>query len=267
MVLRSGDRLRPLGRLSRADDSGVLPRLGRAPSGPLASAINVFAKDLLARTGTEGVSVILRGSLARGARTAADVDLALVTDGAATRPPFDPPDLPLPVEISVVTRETLLARPDGAWPRFALAHCGWTLAGPDLLTDLPPPRLGPVAIAHLRNVRRWWPVAPLDWTAALAERRQICEWLGKRMIRALAEGEMVRRNVYSRDIWPCFRIATLAHPRGRAVLRHIALQAVAPDGRPETLSRMTVAARPLLERAYRVHLGRPLRLPSKRPFP
>ncbi|MEM7766329.1 MAG: hypothetical protein AAF253_02450 [Pseudomonadota bacterium] len=174
----------------------------------------------------------------------------------------DLPPLPLPVEISIVLKDDFLDHPRGGWPRFALAHCGWTLTGSDLLTNLPPPRLGDVAIAHLRNVRRWWPCRPLDWSPSLAMRRLTLQWLAKRIVRALAEGPMVRQGVYSRDIWPCLQIASATYPHAAADLRLVASQAVWPDGAIGTFGEMVRRTRPLLIEAHRRHLHRRLDLPT-----
>lgn len=141
-----------------------------------------------------------------------------------------------------------------------LAHCGWTLAGPDRLRVLPQPRIGPVVIAHLRGVRRWWPRHPEDWACARAERRLINGWLAKRLLRSLAEGEMLRRGLYSRDIWPCLQIACRAFPNQGALSTDIAETAVAPGGDFSARARL-LEARPLLERAHAIHLRQCLRLP------
>ena len=94
----------------------------------------------------------------------------------------------------------------------------------------------------------------------MAERRLIDGWLAKRILRSLAEGEMMRRGVYSRDVWPCLRIASLAYPTHVALLTDIAGQIVHPSGRPGDHARL-LAARPLLEQAYARHFHRPLTLP------
>lgn len=256
-----GTRLRPLGHLARADSSGRLPRLGYAPSGKLGDAVTDFARVLHAQIGDPELSVVLRGSLARGGRSPADIDLMLISPQPLDLPPLDTlPALPLPVEAGPVPLDRFKDPVRGAWPRFALAHSGWTLAGPDRLADLPPPRMGPVVIAHLRGVRRWWPRHPEDWASSLAERRLINGWLAKRIIRSLAEGEMARRGVYSRDVWPCLQVASLAFPTQSALLTDIAEQAVHASGQPAKRARL-LAARSLLEQAYARHLHHPLRLP------
>lgn len=258
-------RLRPIGTLSRADSSGHLPRLGRPPSGPIGRVAQDFALALHSAMGDAKASVVLRGSLARGASAPADIDLMVITGTDIALPPLESlPPLPLPVEASIVPRATFDGPGGrGAWVRFALAHCGWTLAGPDLLTALPPPRLDRRAIAHLRNVARWWPRQPLDWAVSMAERRLIQQWLAKRILRALAEGEMVRRGLYSRDIWPCLTVAAQSYPTRHAALTDMAEQAIGPSGHWRDVNRMVDAARWPLERAFRRHLRRTLRLPLR----
>lgn len=262
MVLSLRDsRLRQLGSLIRANQNGELPRLGRPPVGRMGSLVTNFAKALYSQIGDKELSVVLRGSLARGSRSPADIDLMLISYKRPSLPSLKTlPNLPLEVELGLVPLERFDDPERGAWPRFALGHSGWTLVGPDYLHDLPEPKMGPVVIAHLQGLRRWWPLHPLDWASSEAERRQINGWLAKRIIRSLAEGEMLRRGVYSRDIWPCLQIANLAFPKHSVLLTEIAEQAVFPTGKFANRSRM-LEARPLLERAYSLHLSRPIQLP------
>ena len=256
-----GTRLRRIGHLARADSAGRLPRLGRAPEGPMGASVHRFAEALHARIGDPDLSVVLRGSLARGSSSAADVDLMLITPDPPELPPLDMlPPLPLPVEASLVPLDRFDNPDRGAWPRFSLAHAGWTLAGPDRLTELPAPCMGPVVIAHLRGVRRWWPCHPEDWASSLGERRLINGWLAKRILRSLAEGEMLRRGVYSRDVWPCLQLACLAFPASVDLLTQVAEEIVRPTGTPAARARL-LAARPLLEWAHARHLRRRIALP------
>ena len=262
MVLSLRGRiLRPIGHLARANAAGALPRLGCAPVGRLGGIVTDFAKALHARLGDPGLSVVLRGSLARGGRSPADIDLMLISAEPPTLPAIDTlPSLPLPVELVTVPLDRFRDPVIGAWPRFALAHSGWTIAGPDMLSELPEPTVGPVVIAHLRGVRNWWPRHPEDWACNEAERRLINGWLAKRIIRSLAEGEMARRAVYSRDIWPCVQLANSAFPEHSALLIDIAEQAIRPSGKFVDRTRL-LSAGPLLERAYAMHLRQPLKLP------
>lgn len=253
--------MRPLGHLVRANAKDKLPRLGRPPVGRMGRIVTDLAKALHSEIEDTELSVVLRGSLARGGLSPADIDLMLISQKRPSLPCLKTlPKLPLEVELGVVPLERFDDPERGAWPRFALGHSGWTLAGPDYLRDLPEPKMGPVVIAHLRGLRRWWPLHPLDWGSSEAERRQINGWLAKRIIRSLAEGEMLRRGVYSRDIWPCLQLASLAFRKHTALLTDIAEQAVFPSGRFMNRSRM-LEARPLLERAYALHLRQPIQLP------
>ena len=98
-----GTRLRPIGRLARADASGRLSRLGRAPAGKLGAAVIIFTRVLHDRVGDPDLSIILRGSLARGSRSSADIDLTLISTQLPTLPPMNTlPPLPLPVEAGLV---------------------------------------------------------------------------------------------------------------------------------------------------------------------
>lgn len=256
-----GTRLRPIGHLARANAKGELPRVGCSPVGRLGELVTAFAKTLHSEIGDPALSIVLRGSLARRSRSPADIDLVLISHRPPSLPPLKAlPQVPLDVELGRVPLSRFIDPVRGAWPRFALAHSGWTLVGPDYLSGLPEPKIGPVVIAHLRRVRRWWPLSPLDWASSEARRRLINAWLAKRIIRSLAEGEMAQRGVYSRDIWPCLRVASLAFPRHAMLLTDIAEQAVVPSGKLRARRRL-LEARPLLERAYALHLGRSIKLP------
>lgn len=253
--------MRPLGKLVRANQKGELPRLGSSPVGRMGCIVTEFARALHSQIGDTELSIVLRGSLARGSKSPADIDLMLISHNRPDLPSLkNLPELPLDVELGLVPFSRFNDPKHGAWPRFALAHGGFTIMGPDYISDLPKPKMGPVVIAHLRGLRRWWPLHPLDWTSSERERRQINGWLAKRIIRSLAEGEMVRRSAYSRDIWPCLQIASLAFPKDTALLTEIAEQAVFPSGRISSRSRL-LQARPLLERAHALHLRRSIRLP------
>ncbi len=263
MVLSIRDsRLRPLGKLVRANQKGELPRLGSRPVGRMGRIVTEFAKALHSRIGDTELSIVLRGSLARGGKSPADIDLMLISHKRPELPPLKTlPELPLEVELGLVSFNRFNDPKHGAWPRFALAHGGCTIIGPDYISDLPEPKMGPVVIAHLRGVRRWWPQGPLDWASSEGKRRQINAWLAKRIIRSLAESEMLRRGVYSRDIWPCLQIASLAFPKDTALLTDTAERAVFPSGSFSSRARL-LQARPLLERAHALHLGRSIRLPN-----
>lgn len=255
-------KLRPLGTLARANQIGELPRLGSPPAGRMGHLVTEFAKALYSQVGDTELSIVLRGSLARGGQSPADIDLMLISHKRPDLPPLRTlPELPLEAELGLVPLESFNDPKHGAWPRFALAHSGCTIMGPDYISDLPEPKMGSVVIAHLRGLRRWWPLYPLDWASSEAERRQINGWLAKRIIRSLAEGEMLRRGVYSRDVWPCLQIACLAFPQHTSLLTDIAEQAVFPSGSIGKRSRL-LEARSLLEHAYVQHLRRPIRLPS-----
>lgn len=262
MVLSLRDsRLRPLGKLVRANQKGELPRLGAPPVGRMGRVVTEFAKALHSQVGDTELSIVLRGSLARGGKSPADIDLMLISHKWPNLPSLKAlPELPLEVEVGLVPLERFNDPKRGAWPRFALAHNGCTIAGPDYISALPEPKMGPVVIAHLRGLRRWWPLHPLDWTSSERERRQINGWFAKRIIRSLAEGEMLRRGVYSRDIWPCLQIASVAFPKNTRLLTDIAEQAVFPSGKFSSRS-LLLEARPLLERAHTRHIRRSIRLP------
>ena len=71
---------------------------------------------------------------------------------------------------------------------------------------------------------------------------------------------MLKQSAYSRDIWPCLQIASLAFPKHSLLLTDIAEEAVSLSGSFVNRCRL-LEARSLLEQAYALHLCRRIRLP------
>ena len=90
-----------------------------------------------------------------------------------------------------------------------MAFFGSVISGPDFISTLPDMTLKPHCIAHLKACDRWiaaW--EPMFRATAQPEQKKaICQWLMKRMVRSLFEAVMVDLNCYSRDIYPCAKIA------------------------------------------------------------
>ena len=70
---------------------------------------------------------------------------------------------------------------------------------------LPDPTLKLHCIAHLKVCDRWItdrkPIYKA--TAQPEQKKAICQWLMKRVVRSLFEAIMFDLNCYSRDIYPC----------------------------------------------------------------
>lgn len=238
--------LRPIGRLFEADALGRLPRLGRAPKGPHGALAHRIAAQVAEGVGDDFVSVVLRGSVARGTEVpeASDLDLVVVTWSGEAGP--RPPEGEFEVEVATIALDALRSDRNAAWMRFALAHSGWTLRGRDVVTDLPEPVLGPHCVAHLWSVERWgrdWPVM-LDADPSSAERRLTCRWLMKRIVRSAFEGVMLDLRAYSRDIHPCAVAAARAHPEHAERIWRAAELAVSPT---EDRSAIAEVAEPLVD--------------------
>ncbi len=207
-------------------------------------------------------SIVVRGSNARNAAVigASDLDLVILTQGpiAQYKEPVTVPSMPdldvETVEVSVVE----FLDPSSAktrWLRFNLAFCGWTAWGEDVLPRLPPPQLDRRAYAHLPGLRRWIDTwrdmhreAPDD-----RERRAICSWIMKRCVRSSFESIMLEANVYTRDIYPCARIAADYHPKYEAPLMTAAELAVNPVCEHEPIEAAVANCRPLLTAMYERH--------------
>lgn len=230
--------LRPIGRIAFADAQGRLPRLGRPPSGPLGALARRLSDRIAADLGPDLVSVALRGSVARGTDVpgASDLDLVVVRRASDEEPALPPCEVE--VEVSAMTLDALLHERPFAWMRFALAHSGWTIAGRDVVAELPEPTLGPHCVAHLKSVERWsaaWP-GYLVGDADEAERRLTCRWLMKRIVRSAFETVMLEIGGYTRDIHPCAEAAAARHPERADRIWRAAELAVAPTGDPAVIA-------------------------------
>ena len=205
-------------------------------------------------------SLLVRGSVARGGmRDAMDLDLVLVTrtrdEGEALwrdLPRFGP----WPVEWTVLPRSALHDDPAAERLRFVLAHGGITWSGSDVVAELADPVLGPHILMHLRGLRGWRRAMRGYWEASAEERRATCRWAAKRTVRALAEPELLRLRVYTRDLWPCATIAARAHPRHRAAIRAMAALAVRPTANLRVLEAAIAALGAPLRVAYGQAFGR-----------
>jgi hypothetical protein len=226
--------LQPIGKLVFADKAGILPRLGRFPEGPWPRILEGLLEQIRDVHCGQLASVILRGSVARGTAIFenADVDLIVVTHGPDVLPHqlrcHQHPDLS--IEVVQCEYHRLLADPVYAWLRFTTAFSGVVLEGADLIAELPPPRLGTDAIAHLDGVERW----SSGWAQMFAvadsddERRQLCRWVMKRSVRAAFESVMFRINAYSRDLYPCAKAVAREIPSLDKVIWQAASLAIAP---------------------------------------
>ncbi|MBT8152970.1 hypothetical protein KMP13_03515 [Epibacterium ulvae] len=228
--------LQPVGRLVKADKKGILPRIGRPPHLDWSSVLQEVTSKLQQEFANGAFSVVVRGSVARGASAdeAADLDLVILTDGRPSGGKAHPANLlrsqtmpTLSIEVSCVDYKALQTESRWAWMQFMLAHNGHTFFGPDRLARLPEPRLGPHCYAHLAHADRWlndWPIyweEDKDYTA-------ICQWLMKRIVRSLFESQIMRINAFSRDIYPCTLVAMEAFPGLRSTIYHAAELAINP---------------------------------------
>jgi hypothetical protein len=242
--------LRPIGQLVRADANGFLPRVGACPEEPWASAARQLAEDSANLLRQELVAVALRGSVARRTMVlgVSDIDVVLVTQHPIAHPEMRPrittPDFAF--DISTMTRDDLLQSPRMAWMRFSLAFSGWSVWGEDIVSALPEPRLDHHAIAHLRGVSRWSMWEPMFDAAPEVERKPICQWLMKRIVRSLFESVMGNLGIYSRDIYPCAQIASDHYPAHRSAIWHAASLAVEPSTEKQVLVQATQSLIPLI---------------------
>lgn len=245
--------LKEIGAVYRAGADGVLPRIGSAPTGDWQLAARDAANQLHERLGASLDAVILRGSAARAMAVvgSSDLDLIALTKGAHAAPEsLDAKGFPeLDVEVITIPSDDFLHTKRWQWMRFNLAFCGWTVWGRDVLEGLPEPVLDRSAIAHLHGLSRWIEVWAEHYAAAndRRERHAVCRWVMKRCVRSAFEGVMIDKGVYSRDLYPCAKIASEEHPLFKNALFSAAELAVAPTESIEELSEVVSQCRPLLE--------------------
>ena len=117
-------------------------------------------------------------------------------------------------------------------------------------STLPDPTLKPHCIAHLKACDRWiaaW--EPMFKTAAQPEQKKaICQWLMKRMVRSIFAAVMFDLNCYSRDIYPCAKIAAQQFAPQKATIWRAAELAVAPTDQPAAIFAVLDGLSPLLRR-------------------
>ncbi|MEO0931937.1 MAG: hypothetical protein AAFY14_15030, partial [Pseudomonadota bacterium] len=210
-----------------------------------------LTERLHAHYGDALISVALRGSVARGTDVigVSDLDLVLFLSGASDRFALQSSLMPgLRIETALVNADTFPIGGSDAWMRFILALSGWHVWGVDIIATLPPPHLGPHAMAHLPRADRWlagWQVYWADETDA-ADRKDICQWLMKRIVRSLMESQMLRLGAYSRDIYPCAQTAAAAFPDQQSAIWQAAEYAIAPTHARCQIARVVAELEPLL---------------------
>ena len=246
--------LRLIGQLTSVDASGVLPRLDTAPSGRWARLATKLSAQLPQQYRSNLLAIALPGSTARGTAVAgvSALDLLVLLNHSAT-------DIPsgsllrghrVKVDLAQSTYPEFMTQPKWAWMRFSLAFSGSVISGPDFISTLPDMTLKPHCIAHLKACERWiaaW--EPMfKATAQPEQKKAICQWLMKRMVRSLFEAVMVDLNCYSRDIYPCAKIAAQQFAPQKATIWRAAELAVAPTDQPAAIFAVLDGLSPLLRR-------------------
>ena len=230
--------LRPIGHVTSADASGVLPCIGAPPSGRWAQLASKVSAQLQQQYASKLFAIALRGSTARGTAVAgvSDLDLIVLLKHSATDILSDGLLIGhrVKVDLSQSTYPDFMTQLKWAWMRFSLAFSGSVISGPDFISTLPDPTLKPHCIAHLKACDRWiaaW--EPMfKATAQPEQKKAICQWLMKRMVRSLFEAVMFDLNCYSRDIYPCAKIAAQQFAPQKAIIWRAAELAMAPTDQP-----------------------------------
>lgn len=245
--------LKPIGRAYSAGDDYSLPRIGAPPDVIWSTRLAPLLSQIQQRFKADLVSVLLRGSVARGTAVdgVSDLDLVVVVCNPNQRDlklalPGSPK---LKIEAPQVNPDGLLG-PDAhkRWLPFNLSFSGWTLYGRDIIAELPPPSLGRHAIAHLPRADRWLSSWEKEFLECSNEARQkmICAWLMKRIVRSLFEAVMIKRRVYTRDIYPCAEIACSDYQEYAEHIWRAAELAVFPTAQLSEIKTATHDLAPLL---------------------
>lgn len=253
--------LRAIGTAHPVLPGGYLARQGVAPAQPWDGYAKQISTELYRSLGANLLSVALRGSTVRATAVigVSDLDLVVVTKTAVkdVKVPHIIAAPDLEIETALATEAELLRDPEFAWLRFNLAYCGHTVWGHDFIAELPPPVLDRTALAHVKNVDTWL----AQWSEMFAkapddkERRAICVWLMKRVIRSLFESVMLEEGVYSRDIYPCADIAARRYPMLRAEIFAAAELIVTPTASRNEIEAVLMPLRPVLQAAKQACLA------------
>ncbi len=252
--------LRAIGQAHRVDARGVLPRLGIAPAPPWDGYAGQVSEALHKALGPNLLSVALRGSTVRATAVigVSDLDLVVVTQSKvmeiAVPQIIANPDLE--IETALATEDELLSDARFAWLRHNLAFCGYTVWGHDYVGDLPDPKLDTSAFAHVKGVDTWL----AQWSAMYTEapddkeRRAICAWVMKRVVRTLFESVMFEEGVYTRDIHPCADVAARYYPNLRAEIFAAAELVISPTKSLAEIEDLIASLTPALIAAKNAYL-------------
>jgi hypothetical protein len=211
-----------------------MPRVGECPRGELAEHAQ-SATDILAKVcGDNLISVMLRGTAARNATisSSSDLDLVVLTNTPlAAEPEFTLPNAPhIPVDIYATTNSAFLNERHEGWLRFNLCHAGIIIWGEDVLKTLPVPVLNQDAIGHMRDLDAWYSAWPtyFDEEETESDKKDLCAWLMKRLVRGAFETVMFKEMAYTRDIYPCVETTIKHHPQFEPALVRAAELVIEP---------------------------------------
>ena len=130
--------LRPIGHVTSADASSVLPRIDAPPSGHWVRLVNKVSAQLQQQYASKLFAIALRGSTARGTAVTgvSDLDLIVLLNHPAT-------DIPsgrlsrchrVKVDLAQSTYPEFMTQPKWAWMRFSLPFFGSVISGPDFIS-------------------------------------------------------------------------------------------------------------------------------------
>ncbi|WP_160116698.1 hypothetical protein [Pseudovibrio ascidiaceicola] len=230
----------------------MLPVIGQAPEEPLLSELANVAEELQAQLGEQFHSLAVRGSASRQTfvKGVSDIDLIIFAQSSEVPNLFPSHWITQTSEIDLewIKPEDFLLSSKYRWLRFSLSFSGYCFGPQSILSKLPAPSLGPHAIAHLHGAHKWATSWKTFFSEAQtdAERKRVCSWLMKRIVRSLFEAEMLVLNIYSRDIFPCANVASSAFPQYSSMIWQAAELAIAPSSEFQKISEVAETLLPFL---------------------
>jgi hypothetical protein len=132
------------------------------------------------------------------------------------------------LELSFCSTASLLSSPSYARMRFMIKTQALCVRGDDIGLQLPPYRIGEGTIFHLRRLRKDLQIAiNMFKERGSADRTVACRWICKALLRSALDVIMLKRPVYTRDLYLCYREFTQDYPASERILSdilHLALE-------------------------------------------
>jgi hypothetical protein len=258
-----------IGEILQTNDAGFIVNHTGAEKivDPWKPVVEAVREGYLTHLGDNLHSVYIRGSVARGLgrESVSDVDsIAVVKDGKVSEITWDVPlskeltsrfPFCTGIEIVCLPHEDLMYADDeinASWRMMLKTQCV-CIFGDDLAKQLPDYRPGAETLVHANDIRR--PIErlvddirALRFIGKLPFRKRLfkslrgdygpvvslgCAEIMKKILRTGFELVMEEEKVYTRDLYPCYKIFSKHFPEKEASMRRALELAVNPTSNPE----------------------------------